>query len=169
MARPSARIVVGWDGTAAAGAAVDWAAAEAARRGVPLTLVHAVHRPQFAGDRVAWIPLPGNHSAVSARVVADAGADRARQLGATALMTETPTSMVAGALTEASQDAALVVLGASERGAVAGELLGSADLAVAARAGCPVVVVRGDARPPGSRRPVVAGVDGSARAERALR
>jgi nucleotide-binding universal stress UspA family protein len=170
MSRPSPRIVVGWDGTAAAGEALDWAAAEAARRDVPLTLVHAVHRPQFTGDHVAGIPLPDHRSAASARVVADAGADRARQLGATALvMTETPTSTVAGALTEASRDAALVVLGASDRGTAAGELLGSADVAVAAHASCPVVVVRGDTRPPGPGRGVVVGVDGSARAEVALR
>jgi nucleotide-binding universal stress UspA family protein len=170
MSRPSPRIVVGWDGTAAAGAALDWAAAEAARRDVPLTLVHAVHRPQLAGDRVAGIPVPDNRSADVARVVADAGADRARQLGATALvMTETLTSTVAGALTEASSDAALVVLGASERGATAGELLRSADLTVAAHAGCPVIVVRGDAGLPGPGRAVVVGIDGSTRAEIALR
>lgn len=158
MSGPSPRIVVGYDGSAGAGVAVDWAAAEAKRRDVPLSLVHAV---------------PLHHTAVAvddAAVAAAAGAGRARQFGATGLVTARTAPAPAGhALVRASQNAALVVLGTRGRGTAAGEILGSVGVSVAAEAACPVVVVRGDTRVPGPGRPVVVGVDGSAEAGIALR
>ena len=67
------------------------------------------------------------------------------------------------ALTEAGDEAALIVLGSRGYGRVAGALLGSVAFAVAARARCPVVVVKDEAvdRPPGGDRPIVVGADGS--------
>ena len=72
------------------------------------------------------------------------------------------------ALIEASADAALVVLGSRGYGRVLGALLGSVAFNVAARATCPVIVVKDEAaRPPGRTRThrVVVGTDGSAEAE----
>jgi nucleotide-binding universal stress UspA family protein len=167
--RRSSRIVVGYDGSAGAGNAVDWAAAEAARRDATLSLVHAVHLPQLMGAAASSAAV-GSWAVDTATVLTETGVDRARQMGATALVTtETTATTAARALVDASQDASLVVLGTRGRGTTVGEIFGSVGVAVAAEAACPVVVVRGDARPPGRGRPVVVGVDGSPESEIALR
>jgi hypothetical protein len=74
------------------------------------------------------------------------------------------------ALTEASNDAALVVLGSRGHGRVLGALLGSVAFAVAARASCPVIVVKEDAVDllVGPEHRVVVGADGSAEAAAAV-
>jgi nucleotide-binding universal stress UspA family protein len=171
MTTQSTRIVVGYDGSAGAGTAVDWAAREAARRDVALTLVHAVHLPELLMGAAASWPVVAGWAVDEAKVVTDAGIDRARQLGATRCVTsETTATTPAKALVDASRDASLVVVGSRGRGTGAGELLGSVGVAVAGHAECPVVVVRGDAdHPPGRERRVVVGVDGSPRSEIALR
>jgi nucleotide-binding universal stress UspA family protein len=170
MMRQSSRIVVGYDGSAGAGIAVDWAAAEAARRDATLSLVHAVHLPQLLTGAAANSPAAGAWAVDAATVVTDSGVGRARQMGATALVTtETTATTAARALVDASQDASLLVLGTRGRGTTVGEIFGSVGVTVAAEAACPVVVVRGDSRPPGRGRAVVVGVDGSPQAEIALR
>ncbi len=76
----------------------------------------------------------------------------------------------AHALTAASTDAALVVLGSRGYGRVTGALLGSVAFAVAARATCPVIVVKDESadRPVGSEYRIVVGTDGSASADAAV-
>jgi nucleotide-binding universal stress UspA family protein len=76
----------------------------------------------------------------------------------------------AEALTEASTQAALVVIGTRGFGRVMGALLGSVAFAVAASAECPVVVVKGDpgTRPIGPDHKVVVGTDGSPSGEAAV-
>jgi nucleotide-binding universal stress UspA family protein len=167
----SSRIVVGYDGSAGAGDAVDWAALEATRRDVPLTLVHAVHLPDLLLGAAARWPVVAGWAVDQAKVVTDAGLDRARQVGAVrCTAAETVAGGAAETLVELSRDASLVVLGTRGRSTVAGEFLGSVANAVAAHGHCPVVVVRGEQqRPPGRTRPVVVGVDGSPEAEIALR
>ncbi len=61
-------------------------------------------------------------------------------------------------LIECSREAAVLVLGSRQLASVASQLLGSVSGAVAARAHCPVVVMRGTSRP---ATPVLAGIDGS--------
>jgi nucleotide-binding universal stress UspA family protein len=166
----SSRIVVGYDGSPGAELALDWAAAEAARRDVPLLLVHAVHLPHLLTAAATDSAVVGALAVDMATVTMEAGIERARRMGATAVVvSETTRGTAARALVAASQSAALVVLGTRGRGTVAGELFGSVGVAVAAEAACPVVVVRGDPRPPGMGRPVVVGVDGSPESEIALR
>jgi nucleotide-binding universal stress UspA family protein len=76
----------------------------------------------------------------------------------------------AQALTTASADAALVVLGSRGYGRLLGALLGSVAFAVAARADCPVIIVKDEAasRPVGPEHRVVVGTDGSAPAAAAV-
>jgi nucleotide-binding universal stress UspA family protein len=82
----------------------------------------------------------------------------------------TEVSSPSRALTEASSNAALVVLGSRGYGRVLGALLGSVAFAVAAGAACPVIVVKDEAvdRPVGPSHPVVVGTDGSPEAAAAL-
>lgn len=76
----------------------------------------------------------------------------------------------ARSLTEASSHAALVVLGSRGYGRVIGALLGSVSFAVAARAGCPVIVVKDDSMDQrvGPEHRIVVGTDGSPEATAAV-
>lgn len=121
-------LVVGVDGSKASLEAVDWATAEAIRHGVPLHILHAAAGGHAASDVI---------SAASAR--AREGAPEVR------LSSEVSYEDAASALIDIGRNAFALVLGPRGLGDLAGMLLGSVSLAVAARADCPVVVVRGTA------------------------
>lgn len=119
-------VVVGVDGSETGLKAVGWAAAEAARHGVPLHLLHAAAGEQEASD------------------VISAAAERAREFApAVRLSSEVSHEDAASALLDRGRNAFALVLGDRGLGGLSGLLLGSVSLAVAARADCPVVVVRG--------------------------
>ncbi|MGW7406554.1 universal stress protein [Streptomyces sp. NPDC054833] len=121
-------LVVGIDGSEASLEAVDWAAAEAARHKVPLHLVHAAAPHHEAPDLVA------------------AASERARKGAPTVrLSSEVLHEDAASVLVSKGRNAFALVLGSRGLGDLAGLLLGSVSLAVAARADCPVIVVRGGA------------------------
>ncbi|MEU6774995.1 universal stress protein [Streptomyces sp. NPDC046759] len=121
-------LVVGVDGSGAGLEAVDWAAAEAARHDVPLHLLHAA-----AGDRDA------------ADVIGAACARAGKRAPAVRLSSDVVHEDAASALVDLGRSAFALVLGSRGLGDLPGMLLGSVSLAVAARADCPVVVVRGAA------------------------
>ncbi|MEU1473897.1 universal stress protein [Streptomyces sp. NPDC005760] len=121
-------LVVGIDGSEPSLEAVDWAADEAVRHSVPLHLVHAV-----SGDRE-----PSD--------VISAASERARGRAPTVrLSSEELPEDAAAALLAKGRNAFALVLGSRGLGDLAEMLLGAVSLAVAARADCPVVVVRGAA------------------------
>jgi nucleotide-binding universal stress UspA family protein len=121
-------LVVGIDGSEASLEAVDWAADEAVRHGVPLHLLHAAARDHEASD------------------VMDAASERVREGAHTVrLSSEVAHEDPTAALIAKGRNAFALVLGSRGLGDLAGMLLGSVSLAVAARADCPVVVVRGAA------------------------
>jgi nucleotide-binding universal stress UspA family protein len=165
-----ARVVVGYDGSPAAGVAVDWAARTASRRGIPLEVVYADLPGLASGPVGAYAGIPASGDEMS-RLVADDGAARARKLVRDVEVTSrVAVGGAAGALVEASRQASLVVVGNRGHGPLAGALLGSVAYAVTSHAHCPVVVVRGDGiAEPGPDRPVVVGVDGSQGTSAALR
>lgn len=136
-------LVVGIDGSEASLEAVDWAADEAFRHGVPLHLLHAA-----AGDDAA-------------AGVIGAAAERAGEIAPTVrLSSEVLHEDPASALVDKGRNAFALVLGSRGLGDLAEMLLGSVSLAVAARADCPVVVVRGAAEHRGTRfGNVVVGVE----------
>jgi nucleotide-binding universal stress UspA family protein len=150
------RVVAGVDGSEPALHAALWAAREAQVRGVPLTLVHAVHLPDAAAaprgpenvdqSRAADV---GILDAVSAQV-RDAHPD---------LVVETEISPLSPThrLAELSAPEVLVVTGTRGHGGFAGMLLGSVSRALAAHADGPLVVVRGP-EPETVAGPVVLGV-----------
>ncbi|MFE2064379.1 universal stress protein [Streptomyces sp. NPDC059467] len=136
-------LVVGVDGSDSSLMAVDWAVDEAARHGLPLHLVHASlweryerSRPSFGTDRPA--------EEVTAEHIIASCAERARLRNAEVKVSaEVLAEDAVSALLRTGPEAFALVTGCRGRGEVAGMLLGSVGLTVAARAVCPVVVVRG--------------------------
>jgi nucleotide-binding universal stress UspA family protein len=170
---PAARprgIVVGYDGSAPSAHAVDWAAAEAARRGVPLTVASAVDFTGLVGGPGSGTPWLSRRAEDGLAETARRGAARARRHAPGADVREAVrTEGAAGMLVELSWTAELVVVGTRGHGEVAGAVLGSVAFAVTAHARCPVAVIAGtDVALPGPGRAVLAGVDGSAEAAAAL-
>jgi nucleotide-binding universal stress UspA family protein len=154
MDEQTGRIVVAYDGSATAGAAVDWAASEAQRSGQQLTVLHVQH---------SWNLVPVGPTMPGPDRIASQGAARAGRLAATIdIQAGTATGQVSQTLINASREANLIVVGTRGHGELTGIVLGSVAFTVSAHAHCPVVVVRGDSTlNPGPECPVVVGVDGS--------
>jgi nucleotide-binding universal stress UspA family protein len=167
-------IVVGVDGSAPSDAAVVWAAHEAAMRNVPLTLVHMFKTfvPTFP-----QIPMPNGVGMwqeddgrkvleQSVKIAGDA-VPKDRKISITS---EVKASPPVPTLVEMSEEAEMIVVGSSGRGAVERVVLGSVSSAVVRHAKCPVAVVREDAlhTPHSDRVPVLVGIDCSPASELAL-
>ncbi|MFC4463608.1 universal stress protein [Streptomyces xiangluensis] len=136
-------LVVGIDGSEASLEAVEWAADEAVRHEVPLHLVHAAVADHETPDLVAVASERAGKSAPTVR-----------------LSSEVVHEDAASALVGKGRNAFALVLGSRGLGDLAGLLLGSVSLAVAAHADCPVVVVRGGLEHRNSRfGSVVVGVE----------
>src|SRR5690242_14242727 len=156
-------VVVGYDGSAASGVAVEWAAEEAAARRLPLHALH-VRGPAEATREGS----PRDKARDTERLLAGAE-QRARrvspELEVTCDSVDGPVSL---ALIDASHHAATLVIGAHGHQQRALADLGPTGWHVASHADCPLVVVRrsvfGDAN-----RPVVLGVDDSRASEPAYR
>jgi nucleotide-binding universal stress UspA family protein len=162
-------VVVGVDGSGSAYRAVEWAAAEAARRGVGLRVVSAFswttadhparHDGGVARYRDQLLETARHRLSRAARIAAD-----------TSPGLETATQVEIGAPIEVlgseARRAQLLVLGDRGLGGLGGLVLGSVAVALAARGACPVVIVRGETR--STDGPVVVGIDGSPVSEAAL-
>jgi nucleotide-binding universal stress UspA family protein len=173
-AASSLPVVVGVDGSAASKVAVDWAARDAARRGVALKLVHVLVPPAvmafpevpFPAGYVDWQEEEGAKLLDGARAtVEDAVGD---------VCVEVTTDMIAGpavpVLEELSTGAQMIVIGCRGRGTLARSLLGSISTGLAHRAHCPVAIIHDEdpLMPHPLQAPVVVGVDGSPASENAL-
>ncbi len=137
-------LVVGVDGSESSLVAVDWAVDEAGRHGLPLRLVHASLRERYEAGLPS--PAPGRPSEqVPAEHLVALAADRAERRNPDVKITTgiVPEDAAAALVRECGEAFALVT-GSRGRGELKGLLLGSVGLAVAARAPCPAVVVRGD-------------------------
>jgi nucleotide-binding universal stress UspA family protein len=137
-------IVVGVDSSDNAARAVDWAAGEAAERGLRLHLVHALDLPPSLGP---LIDGPGYDKAQRAtgQALLDRLSDKLHtQHPDLVFETEISTLDPVEALVGHSNRAQFVVTGTRGHGGFAGLLLGSVSLKVAAHARCPTVVVRGE-------------------------
>lgn len=153
-------VVAGIDGSPESRAAAEWAAREAVRRGLALTLLH-VWQP--------WQPAFGYAPLGSAAVLPDGpGGDerRARRMldevyerlreghpGADIAAEQVPGRAVDVLLT-AADEAEVLVLGSRAPSALTGFLTGSVSMAVLARARRPVVLVRPE-RPEESGEPTL--------------
>jgi nucleotide-binding universal stress UspA family protein len=165
------RIIVGYDGTETAGFAVDWAAAEAARRGTELRVLSVAELPPglAPGSAGAW-PWSAETATAAAQALADEGAVRAGKVAdETRITARAVLGPVAASLVAASAEAELVVLGTRGHRPIGEAVLGSVCFAVTTHSACPVVVVHEAPRQPvDPAAPVVVGVDDSSAAAAAL-
>ncbi len=153
-------VVVGMDGSDQSFRAVEWAASEAVLRGATLRIVSV---PMLL-PRMSWRKGPqGTPETVADMIIKSHehalawASGRAAQLEPglaveTALLPGSPAS----ALTEAADDASMLVVGSRGGGGFAALLLGSVSRYAATRAESPVVVVREEAK--AVHREVVVGV-----------
>ena len=162
-------VVVGVDGSESSEQAVRWAAREARRRKAPLRIMQAVDPTalphQYADPRsgpdIHEIQIRGARAHLT-----DAARAAAEEAPGIAVEQEFLDGFPIPRLLDASRSAQLVVIGDRGRGGVAGLLLGSVAVSLAARGACPIAVVRG--RTSAVDGPVVVGVDGSPISEAAL-
>ncbi|CAM5575283.1 universal stress protein [Streptomyces aurantiogriseus] len=137
-------LVVGVDGSDSSLLAVDWAVDEAARRGLPLRLLYASLWERYEGAVSPDSPERPSEEVMVENIVGSA-AERARRRNADVkVSTEVVPEEAVDGLLRAGRNAFALVTGARGRGALKELLLGSVSLTVAARAHCPVIVVRGD-------------------------
>ncbi|MFC5213754.1 universal stress protein [Streptomyces coerulescens] len=137
-------LVVGVDGSDASLLAVDWAVDEAARGDRPLRLVYASLWQRYEGA----VPSTGRERpaerVLAEHIVASAAERAALRRPDVKVTTGIVPADPVDALLREGNNAFALVTGERGRGELKGLLLGSVSLGVAARAHCPVIVVRGD-------------------------
>lgn len=167
-------VIVGVDDSPPSRVAVDWAARDAARRGVPLKLVLVLQPPMVMA--FPDVPVPpqylqwqeGEGSKLLEKSLATA------QEAAGDPQLQVTTEMVSGpvvpVLADLSTGAEMIVVGCHGRGALARTLLGSVSTGLVHHAHCPVAIIHDEdpLMPHPSQAPVVVGVDGSPASEHAL-
>lgn len=158
------KVIVGVDGSEASLRAVDWAAAEARRRGYRLSMLMGFAAPTPESAFV-W---PEREIEESAQAALGAAEERVAAV-APGLATDRVVAMEAptSALLHHSEDAALAVVGQRGRGGFQGLRVGSVTYRLATRSLTPVVVV-GPGTVAEGRTGVVVGEDGSAASRQAL-
>jgi nucleotide-binding universal stress UspA family protein len=163
-------IIVGIDGSPESDAAVNWAAHDAAIRGLPLTVVH-VESPAAATWSQAPVleESPGEQQAEGRSLLAHASAiardaiatpDTARvHITGELLSSSTPVPT----LVDQSKDAELIVVGSRGRGALSRSILGSVSAGLIRHAHCPVALIRDvdPQMPHPAQAPVLVGIDGA--------
>jgi nucleotide-binding universal stress UspA family protein len=165
-------IVVGVDGSPSSLQAALWAGDEAARRNLPLRIVHAIALPRLAyggglgpPDRFTDALREDGQRWVAA---AEAAVHEAHPELRIEIAPKSGNAIPF--LIEESRTARLLVLGSRGLGGFTGMLAGSTAVALVAHGHCPVAVIRGrkaDEAPP-SEGAVVVGVDGSPASESAV-
>jgi nucleotide-binding universal stress UspA family protein len=166
-------IAVGVDGSAPSKVAVDWAAREAALRGLPLTLVHVIPSsltriwPKAAvpAELREWHELNGHEILCAAMQVAE-HAKKAHDIQTSSHIV---TGNASATLIDLSKEAAMIVVGCRGLGAVGQRLLGSVSSGLVHHAHCPVAVIHDEdpLMPTPALAPVVVGIDGSPTSESA--
>ena len=144
QAQPS-RVVVGVDGSEHSRLALAWAAEEATIRDVGLDVVLAWTLLSQPGREQ---PKPDYGDADARAVLEQLVADTLGNARPAELALRPINDLAARALIDASEDAAIVVVGSRGLGGFRELLLGSVSAQVVRHARCPVVVVPGEERAP---------------------
>ncbi|MGW1065070.1 universal stress protein [Streptomyces aureus] len=137
-------LVVGVDGSDGSLVAVDWAVDLATRGRLPLRLVHASLWERYEGALPTLSRERSSERVLAEHIVASAAERVLRQNPDLSVSTQTVPAEAVSALLDEGRNATALITGSRGRGELKGTLLGSVGLSVAARAACPVVVVRGD-------------------------
>ncbi|GLY88917.1 universal stress protein [Actinoallomurus iriomotensis] len=155
-------VVVGVDGSAAALYAVDWAAAEAGRRRLPLRIVHVTVRWEYDVEAPAESGMEAARPEAAGLQVLRVAEERARTFASLRVDCRLGVGPIPLTLLQEAEDAALLVLGPHGTGGLTRLLLGSVSRQAAEHAPCPVVIVPHDTDTRPRRPEIVVGVDGSA-------
>ena len=170
---PTPAVVTGVDGSAEARAGLEWACAQARRKGWPLRVVHALSMPIVVSVHAGRTRFPPTKEiSDQGRRVLEAERNRIRDAAPdvevlTDLALEDPPT----ALLRRTGPGDLLVVGSRGFGPVRSALAGAAGIRLASRSVCPVVVVprgSGDGGASPEPRRIVVGVDGSLDSQRAL-
>ncbi|MFB7242038.1 universal stress protein [Streptomyces populi] len=152
-------LVVGVDGSDGSLLAVDWAVDLATRNRLPLRLVHASLWERYEGAFPTLSRERSSERVLAEHIVGSAAERVRRHAPRLSVSTETVPAEAVSALLDEARNATTLITGSRGRGELKGTLLGSVGLAVAARAHCPVIVVRGDkAALAGSHERILLGV-----------
>jgi nucleotide-binding universal stress UspA family protein len=133
----SYRIVVGFDGSEGGIRALDWAVAQAARHG---GTVHAVTAWHWT-EPDAGVDIRADQETIARQSLDEAVTAALAPYPRVAVSAETVPGSAAGALSRASADADLLVLGSHGHSRLFHAVLGSVAEACIRQATCPVVVV----------------------------
>ncbi|HTO25585.1 MAG TPA: universal stress protein [Gaiellaceae bacterium] len=138
-------IVVGVDGSPGSKRALEWAAAEARVRQLPLTLVHAWYPPFSAYGGIGWAGADAQAISSLEELANDRLAAIRDEASAALEGLEVETVVVEGlaarTLLDAAADADLLVVGTRGHGGFVGLLLGSVSQECAHHSRCPIVIV----------------------------
>ena len=165
-------ILVGVDGSPAVDRTLQWAADDARVRRIPLRLVYAFRWEATRVPRYYEVPEGTDLQVRASQSVADKviepAIDKAVELEpGVDVSGDAADGDPARVLIEESEQANELVLGSRHSKALGAAVPGSVSAAVAARAACPVVVVRGPSDP-GPGASVVIGVDDTDTSEQVL-
>jgi nucleotide-binding universal stress UspA family protein len=164
-------VVVAYDGSPGAHAALRWAVTEATRRSASLRLVYALEEHDHSGPliRSSKVRIVEEERCYAenflAKAVVEVTDDGRRPLDVHVAVIQGPPAVV---LCNASRGASVLVLGSRVPDGLAGLFVGSIGLTVSAHAYCPVVVIRDVGRAPDEHKPIAVGVDDSPVAQVAL-
>ena len=142
-------ILVGVDGSDHSRQALSWAVREAARHGLPLTVISVRPAPVRPATHIFWnIPVleEDSHEVDQARAAVREFVDKVvTESGETApdITVTVVTGDPAAELVQASHDADMLVLGARGTGSFTRLLLGSVSSKVVHHSACPTMVVPG--------------------------
>jgi nucleotide-binding universal stress UspA family protein len=166
----SGHIIVGDDGSKIAAAAIEWAAAEAVRREVGLTIIGCFSVPVMTDWGV--VALPTTAEVEATRTVVQQRLDEAAQRAADRWPGLVVNAIALGGrarieLVEQARHAELLVVGSSGTGESPVFMLGSVAHALMRTSPCPVVLVPGVRAAPPEPHVVVA-VDGTSNSDAAL-
>lgn len=162
-------VVVGIDGSATANLALEWAADEAERRGVPLVIAYAGHL-DHGGALIEDTARSALREVCTygKTLLSDALATAVENHRLIDVRTELREIAPAQMLIELSETAAILAVGRGNDGPVTRFIFGSTAQRVAEHARCPVVVVGPDTPPP-STHTIVVGVSDSPGGHEAMR
>ncbi|TCN26925.1 universal stress protein family protein [Kribbella orskensis] len=157
----SGPVVVEVDGAAEGLRVIDYACLEALRSGADLVLVNSSGTHSTSSMRASELPKPPGEVADAWLRVA-AGHVRHRYRNGLQLGTVSKEGARADVLAEAARNARLLIVGRTPKRGPQRLQAAQANLNLAARVGCPVLVVPLSWRPSAIDRKVAVGVDGSA-------